>query len=224
MTNVLKSIQLDHNVLKSHYKTMIMFFAIAVAIGTITQTPAVTVAVLMIITAPFLGTYFSVYEKNNLDKLYGVLPLKRFEVVAGRYLYALLLGLVNGIIAGILAYVISLFTGNGMSYLDYLTYLALSFLGFCLFIGIVFPIYFKFPFSKVYVFANLPIYICSVIGVYLIKKTNILKDLGSILQYFTSHQYMIWILGFVIGLFLLFISCLISYAISGLSGMAHGDK
>ena len=220
MTNVLKSIHLDHSILKTHYKALIVLYAIAAVIGIIAQTPAITVAIVIIITAPFLGTYFSVYEKNNLDKLYGVLPLKKSEVVAGRYVYALLLGLVNGIIAGILAYVISLFTGNGMSFPDYLTYLALSFLGFCLFIGIVFPLYFKFPFSKIYIFANLPIYIFGVICTYIIKKTNILKYLVLIIQYFTSHQYMIWILGFGLGLFLLFISCLTSYAISNENQMA----
>ncbi|MDD9149803.1 MULTISPECIES: acyltransferase family protein [unclassified Sporolactobacillus] len=214
MSDVLKSVRLDYYILKSSYKAFVPLYVIAAVIGMLTRKPAITIAVVMIITAPFIGTYFSLYEKNNLNRLYGILPLGKLETVAGRYLYALLLGVVSGIIAGILATVFSLFTGNVMSYLDYLDYLSLSFLGFCLFISIVFPIYFKFPFSKVYILANLPLYLCGVIGLFIIRKTNFLKYVGLIVYYFSSHQYMIWILGFGLGLGLLFISFLLSYAVS----------
>ncbi|MDP4091256.1 MAG: ABC-2 transporter permease [Bacillota bacterium] len=215
MNNVFKSIKLDNYILKTYFRTFIVFYVIATIAGILlAKTPAVIVPIVMIVTAPFIGTYFSVYEKNSLDKLYGVLPLGKFEVVTGRYLYSLLLGMINGIIGGILACIISLITGKGLSFPDYLNYLSVAFLCFSIFIGILLPIYFKFPFSKVYVFANLPIYLCGVVILYLVKKTDILKNLGSTIQYFTDHQYMIWLSGFGLGLLLLFISFLISYAIS----------
>ncbi len=57
------------------------------------------------ISAPVVGLYFLLYEKNNLTQLYGILPLRKKEVVIGRYLYALAFGIVNGFAASILAYI-----------------------------------------------------------------------------------------------------------------------
>ena len=213
MSNVLKSIRLDNYILKAYYKAFIAVYAIAIIIGIITKIPALTVAIVLVITAPFIGTYFSVYEKNNLSKLYGILPLRKFEVVIGRYLYAFFLCVINGIVSVILAYIISLFLNKRMDYITLITILSASFFYFCLFIAVQFPIYFKYSFSKVYIFSNLPFYLVFVIGAYIFTKTDILKNLNQIIQYFTSHQNMIWVAGLGLGLILLVISCPLSYLI-----------
>ncbi|HZK70196.1 MAG TPA: ABC-2 transporter permease [Clostridia bacterium] len=213
MSNVLKSIRLDNYILKAYYKTFIVVYVIAILIGIISQIPALTVVVVMVITAPFIGTYFSVYEKNNLNKLYGILPIGKYEVVIGRYLYALFLGIINGIVSGILAYIISIFINKGMDHLTFITCLSASFLYFCLFIAVEFPVYFKYAFSKVYIFTSLPFYLVFVVGAFIFKKTDILQYLSQIIQYFTSHQNMIWVTGIGLGLILLIISCPLSYFI-----------
>jgi len=213
MSNVLKSIRLDNYILKAYYKTFIVVYVIAILIGIISQIPALTVVVVMVITAPFIGTYFSVYEKNNLNKLYGILPIGKYEVVIGRYLYALFFGIINGIVSGILAYIISIFINKGMDHLTFITCLSASFLYFCLFIAVEFPVYFKYAFSKVYIFTSLPFYLVFVVGAFIFKKTDILQHLSQIIQYFTSHQNMIWVTGIGLGLILLIISCPLSYFI-----------
>ncbi|MDP4159078.1 MAG: ABC-2 transporter permease, partial [Bacillota bacterium] len=88
MNSVFKSVKLDNYIMKPYYRAFILLFAVAAAVGVLTKIPAITVTVVLIISAPFNGTYFSAYEKNNLDKLYGVLPLRKLDVVTGRYLYA----------------------------------------------------------------------------------------------------------------------------------------
>jgi hypothetical protein len=213
MSDVLKSIKLDHYILKAYYKAFMMVYVIAIIIGIITQIPALIVAIVLVITAPFIGVYFSIYEKNNLNKLYGILPLGKFDVVIGRYLYALFFGTINGIVSGILAYIISLFLPKGMDHLTFIICLSVSFLYFCLFIAVHFPIYFKYAFSKVYILTNLPSYLIFVIAAYIFKKTDILTHLSQIIQYFTSHQDMIWLTGIGLGLILLIISCPLSYLI-----------
>jgi hypothetical protein len=210
MSNVLKSIRLDNYILKAYYKAFIVVYVIAILIGIISQIPVLTVVVVMVITAPFIGTYFSVYEKNNLTKLYGILPIGKYEVVIGRYLYALFFGIINGIISGILAYIISIFIKKGMDHLTFITCLSASFLYFCLFIAVEFPVYFKYSFSKVYIFTSLPFYLVFVVGAFIFKKTDILQHLSQIIQYFTSHQNMIWVTGIGLGLILLIISCPLS--------------
>ncbi len=213
MRNIFKSIKLDHAILKSYYKTMILYYVIGTVVGTISQNPAIAIAIVTIITAPFSGTYFSVYEKNNLNKLYGILPLNRSEVVIGRYLFALMIGVMNAVISIILAYILSYFVGSGISRLDFILYSSISFVFFCIFIGILFPLYNKFAFSKIYLYANLPIYILGVLGVFIVKRTNILKNIGQTLQYFNTHQNMIWITCIGIGLILLLLSCTLSIMI-----------
>ena len=213
MLNVLKSVGLDHYIFKSYYKTLIVLYIIAAIIGIISQIPIITVSVVIAISAPFIGTIFSVYEKNNLNKLYGILPIGKHEVVIGRYLYALFFVIINGIVSGVLAYVISLFVNKEMSQLEILTYLSASLLFFILYIAIDFPLFFKFTFSKIYVLTNLPFYLLFVIGFFIVKKTDTLKNLTQIIQYFTDHQNMIWVIGIGLGLILLCISVPLSCAI-----------
>jgi hypothetical protein len=202
--------KLDAYILKPYYKAFIVLYVIASVIGALTKIQVLTIVFIMIITAPFIGLYFSVYEKNGLSRLYGILPLGKTEVVIGRYLYALFLGIANGIVSVVQAYIISYFTGVEIDYLTLITVISVSFLYFCLFVAVLFPIYFRFPFSKVYIFANLPLYLIGVAGIFVIKKTDFLKNLGNTIQYFTSNQNMIWVMGFGAGLILLAISLYLS--------------
>ena len=108
MSNILKSIKLDHDIMKSRYPMFIIGYIIGVFFAVITKIPIYGALIIMVISTPITGQYFSVYEKNNLEKLYGVLPLRKSEVVIGRYLYALCIVVINGIIAAIVAYIVSI--------------------------------------------------------------------------------------------------------------------
>lgn len=56
----------------------------------------------MVFAVTSCGTVFSTHEKSRSDKLYGILPLKKSEMIIGRYLYALIIGAVYVVITGIL--------------------------------------------------------------------------------------------------------------------------
>ena len=175
---------------------------------------AVAIPVVMVVAAPFISVYFLIYERNNLSKLYGILPLRRSEVVIGRYTYALLFGILNEVFSGILAYILSLILHAGISYLEFLTLFSVGFLYVCLYISIQLPLYFRFPFSKVYIFSNLPVYLVAVFLVYLVKRTDILHQLSQVIQYSPSNQELIWVVtGLGLGLLLLLISCPLSFLI-----------
>lgn len=161
-----------------------------------------------------VGTYFLIYERDNLDKLYGILLLRKFSIITGRYLFALCLGIINGIGAGILAYIISPFVNARMDNIALMTYLCASFLYYCLYIALVLPIYFKYTFSKGQVFVNLPLMLV-VAGIILSTRQTI--QAGELTQYINSHQYMIWASGIGMGLILLTVLCSLSYLIYGKS-------
>ncbi|KLU63372.1 glucans biosynthesis protein [Peptococcaceae bacterium CEB3] len=213
MSNILKSIKLDHNIMKSRYPMFMIAYILGVFLAVISKTPILGAFVVMVISALLTGQYFSIYEKNSLEKLYGVLPLKASEVVIGRYLYALCIIVINGIIAAIVAYIISFLTHKGMNSDQSLTFLSGGFLYVCLMIAVIFPLYFKFPFSKVYIFSNLPFYLIFPITFALTKKKNVLEQTGPKVQYLASHSNMIVVIGLCLGLILVALSCLLSCAL-----------
>ncbi len=207
MADILKSVKLDHAVLKAYYKIYMMVYVLAAIIAVVFKIPVITIPVVMVVAAPFISVYFFAYERNNLSKLYGILPLKRSEVVNGRYTYALLFGILNEVFSGILATILSLILNVGISYLEFLTFFSAGFLYVCLYISIQLPLYFRFPFSKVYIFSNLPVYLVAVFLAYLIKKTNFLHQLNQVIPYSSSNQTMIWVItGIGLGLILVMIS------------------
>lgn len=206
MNNILKSIRLNYYTAKSIYKTLVIIYALAIFLGLLTQPPVIFMVV-MIFSAVFSGMIFSISEKNNLSNLYGILPLGKFEVVTGRYLYALFFGIINEIVSGILVYIIFAFANKGMDTVTLIFSFSISFLYFCLAIGVSFPIYFKFGFSKAYVFTMVPLYIVFISIIFIIRKTSFLNSLKQIVQYFISNPNMIWVAGIGLGLILLIISC-----------------
>ncbi|MFL0246289.1 acyltransferase family protein [Candidatus Clostridium stratigraminis] len=210
MNNILKSIKLDHNIMKSRYP-MFVIDIIGVFFAFITKIPIYGALIIMVISTPIAGQYFNIYEKDNLEKLYGILPLKKSEIVIGRYLYALCIIVLNGIMAAIVAYSVSIFTNKGMNSLEFLTYMSVGFLYACLMTAVIFPLYFKFSFSKVYIFSNLPFYLIFVLLFVLTRKTNVLQQTA---QYLTFNLGMIAAMGFFLGLILLALSCLLSCALT----------
>ena len=214
MANILKSVKLDHAVLKAYYMIFMGVYVLATIIAIVFKIPAITIPVVMVVAAPFISVYFFAYERNNLSKLYGILPLRRSEVVIGRYTYALLFGILNEVFSGILAYLLSRILNVGISSLEFLTFFSAGFLYVCLYISIQLPLYFRFQFSKVYIFSNLPVYLVAVFLVYLLKRTGFLHHLSQVIQYFPSSQEIIWaITGLGLGLILVMISCRLSFLI-----------
>ncbi|ATW23498.1 acyltransferase family protein [Candidatus Formimonas warabiya] len=212
MSNILKSIKLDHDIMKSRYPMFMIAYILGIFLAVISKTPIFGALVVMVISAPLTGQYFSIYEKNNLEKLYGVLPLRKSEVVIGRYIYALCVIVINGIIAVLIAYIISFLTNKGMSSAESLTYLSAAFFYVCLMIAVIFPLYFKFPFSKVYVFSNLPFYLIFIITFAFTRKTNVLQHTGPVVQSLASN-FIIVAIGFGLGLVLLALSSFLSCAL-----------
>ncbi|MGA2763264.1 MAG: ABC-2 transporter permease [Spirochaetia bacterium] len=206
MSNVINSMRLDFHIQKSKYMAFFALgYALAIVLGVVTRTPYVSVLIAMIISAAFSSSVFLVSERNNLGRLYGMLPLRKSELVLGRYVYTLLFGLANATAASLLTYIISIVTGNTLAFLDLSAYLCASFLYFCLFTGIVFPVYFRFGFSKNYLLTNVPLYILYAAGYGLVRKGN-LKDLYGVIRYFTKNPGMIWLDGVGGGLVLLTVS------------------
>ena len=214
MSSVLKTLRLDYYVIKSSNKLFIgIAYLIALLIGSFTQYAYLMVLIVMLISAVSSGMFFSVYEKNNLSRLYGILPVGRTKIVAGRYLYALAFCIANEIAAGILMYLFGFILKNDMTSLEFSASLSAGFLFYCFFIGILYPIYIRFGFTKVYVIANLPFYLIFIGSLILSKKAGTLTALENIIQYFTNNPAMVWVIGVGGGLVLICLSFILARAL-----------
>jgi len=212
MNNILNSIKLDYYILKSaDLRRLAIVAFVPLLVGGLSKNPPLILGMSMFIGGFFMSTMFAVVEKNNLNKLYGILPVKKQETVIGRYLFTLICGVAIAALASILAFAVSLVLQVGLDGFTFAAWLSGSFLLFCLIISIQFPLYFKYDFSKLVAFANLPYILIVVAGSYVVKKDPEL--FAKTLAFFIQNPYTIWILGIVGGLALLAISIFISIAL-----------
>lgn len=210
MNRILNATKLDFYAGKSALNMTAILLLFAIVIGALAKGAIYTMIFTMVFAVTSSGSIFSIHEKSHSDKLYGILPLKKFEMIMGRYLFALIIGAVYVVIAGILGCIMSRITGDSLNALSYWATLALAFIYFSFAVSISYPIYLKFSFEKAYVFTMLPMYVIAVLILVLTKKTNFISDLGDIIQFFTDNQILIPILGLLCGLILMTISGLVA--------------
>lgn len=210
MNRILNATKLDFFASKSALKMTGILLLLATFIGALTKGPIYTMIFTMVFSVTSCGTIFSTHEKSHSDKLYGILPLKKSEMIVGRYLYALIIGAVFTVFAGILGLVMTRITNVSLDSFTFWTTLMLAFIYFSFAVSVSYPIYLKFSFAKAYVFTMLPMYVIAVLILILSKKTNFISNLSQVMRYFTENQVLIPILGILIGLLLLAISALIA--------------
>jgi len=213
MNRIQNAIKLDFYTIRSA-STALMLSVIAIVvsslIGVATKQPVFTLAFFMVFAVLVSSTVFSINEKCRSEKLYGILPLKKSDMITGRYLYGLIIGVVGLAVAIVLTLVISAIRGNGPDIFLFLLVLALGFAYYCLGIGISFPIYFKFTYTKAYVFTMLPVYFVYLVGMLLARKTGFLNSLDQSVGFFSTHLALIPVIGVAAGLIFLAVSAVIS--------------
>lgn len=206
MNRTLNATKLDFFASKSALGMTAILLLIGIVIGALAHGPIYTMIFTMVFSVTSCGSIFSIHEKSHSDKLYGILPLKKSEVILGRYLYALIIGAVYTVIAGILGLVMSQIMNVSMDSFTFWTTLMLAFIYFSFSVSVSYPIYLKFSFSKAYIFTMLPMYVIAVLILVLSKKTNFIGDFGKAMQFFMNNQILIPLFGILTGLILLVVS------------------
>jgi len=216
MNRILSATKLDFYAGKNMLRLTAALAIIAIIVGIVAHGPEYAMFFTMIFGVTSCGSVFQVHEKSNSDKLYGILPLKKSEMILGRYLYGLIIGLVYIVFAGILGAILWKIMGSSanLTTLGYWATLGAGFVYFGFAMGVAFPIYFKFSFSKAYVFTMLPMYIIAVLFLILTRKnSNFVSDLSQMIKFFTDHMALAPIFGLLGGLILLGISLFIANVI-----------
>ena len=92
MSNILKATRLDFSLVKPYVKVIGFTMLLPIAFVAINRSLQTGVSFAMCLIAMTTGYTFSVAEKNNMVRLYGMLPVKKRELVIGRYLLILAQG------------------------------------------------------------------------------------------------------------------------------------
>jgi hypothetical protein len=212
MNNIFQVLKLDYYTVKTAYSKIIFVYPISILLGLLTQ-PIMPIIIIMFFCVSFSGLTFSIIEKNGCEKLYGILPIHRKEIVTGRYLYGFILGILNLIISIILAYIISILSKQQMDTFTLFLSIIFVFCYYCFAVSISYPIYYKIGFSKSYIFITMPMYLLILLMVFLSKKTNFIETIGQVLQYFYNHYILFFLFGFILSISMLIISFIFSYSI-----------
>jgi ABC-2 family transporter protein len=214
MTGLPLAIRLDHRIMRPRYPMLLLLLAIGVTVGNLSGSPLTSIALVTLITAPIGGSYFAVYEANRLDHLYGTLPLKRTAAEVGIYAHTVILVAANGLLASVMGWGIGLLQHLSVSGWSITATFALSFLGACVYIGLLFPVYLTVPFSKVYILTNVPFYVVTIGLVYVTKRTDWLTGLAAVDTFYHQHPGWASALTVATGFALLAISWAIAHAVT----------
>lgn len=210
MNRVLNATKLDFFASKSSLGMTAFLLLIGIVIGALAHGPIYTMLFTMVFAVTSCGSIFPTHERSHSDKLYGILPLKKAEMILGRYLFALVIGAGYTVIAGILGSVMSQIMKVSMDSFTFWATLMLAFIYFSFAVSVSYPIYLKFSFAKAYLFTMLPMYVIAVLILVLAKKTDFMSNLGQAMNFFTDHQVLIPVFGILSGLVLLAVSALIA--------------
>ena len=157
MSNILKLIQLDKALLKPYYKyfLIIIICTVPIMFGYKDIISSMVFAIIMIsVTSSYT---FSVAEKNDLNRLYGLLPVSKNDIVTGRYIFTALIGLVGMLISLILNLIILTIVKVPFTLDEVILSIDVGMILYFLFTAIQLPGFFKFGALKGRAFTFIPL-------------------------------------------------------------------
>ncbi|WP_313561634.1 ABC-2 transporter permease, partial [Ruminiclostridium cellobioparum] len=144
MNNVIKMIKLDISLIKPYSKSLLIVFLVPLIVIFGTQDIISGVIFCMSIMAMTSSYTFSIAEKNDLNRLYGLLPVTKRDVVTGRYMFSALTGVIAVLFGVVMNVVILTFTKKSFSYQDTVIAVSVGLMLYTLFTAIQLPGFFKF--------------------------------------------------------------------------------
>jgi ABC-type transport system involved in multi-copper enzyme maturation permease subunit len=126
-------------------------------IGFGTGSTATSIGLLLMYGLIYTTYPFAVGDKNGIDTLYATLPIKKSDVVLGRYLFAVAWNFFIALIAIAVSLVLVTVTSMQMSNIEIVASVFAMFFVFTFIGAIQLPIYFKFGYAKAKFLAYLPL-------------------------------------------------------------------
>lgn len=157
MNNILKSTKLDFSLVKPYIKVIGFTMLLPIAFAAINRSILTGVSFAMCFIAMTTGYTFSVTEKNNMERLYGILPIKKSEMVTGRYLFVLALGALALVVSLITQPLVLRAMGESVGTLGMISAAIGGLFLFALYTVFQIPGYYKYGAIKGRVFMYIPV-------------------------------------------------------------------
>lgn len=103
------------------------------------------------------GYTFSITEKNSMERLYGILPIRKSAMVIGRYIFIIIMGFAALLFSLAAHPVILTILGETISIFEFVSAAAIGIFLFALYTVFQLPGYYKFGSIKGRVFMYLPV-------------------------------------------------------------------
>lgn len=103
------------------------------------------------------GYTFSVTEKNSMERLYGILPIRKSDLVIGRYIFIIIMGFTALIFSLAVHPFILTILGETISIFDFISAATIGILLFALYTVFQLPGYYKLGSIKGRVFMYIPV-------------------------------------------------------------------
>lgn len=157
MNNILKAAKLDHALIKPYIKVICFTLLLPIAYAAVNRSLLTGVSFAMCFIAMTTGYTFSVMEKNGMDRLYGILPVRKSDMVLGRYFFILVLGALALVVSLITHPLVLRAIGETVGLLDILNAAMIGLLLFALYTAFQIPGYYKYGSIKGRVFMYIPV-------------------------------------------------------------------
>lgn len=157
MSTVWKAAQLDLALVRPYAKVIGFTLLLPIAFAAVNRSLLTGVSFAMCFIAMTTGYPFSIMEKNHMERLYGLLPARRGELVLGRYLYVLALGLLSLAVSLAVQPIVLRALGETVTPADIVAAGAAGLLLFTLYTMFQLPGYYKFGAIKGRIFMYIPV-------------------------------------------------------------------
>jgi len=157
MNNIWKSAKLDFSLVKPYVKTICFTMILPVIFAAINRSLLTGISFAMCFIAMTTGYTFSITEKNSMERLYGILPIRKRDMVIGRYIFVIIMGLTALIFSLVVHPVILTILGETISIFDFINAAIIGIFLFALYTVFQLPGYYKFGSIKGRVFMYIPV-------------------------------------------------------------------
>jgi len=216
MKNINSLLKLDFYTMKGLHIRLFVMFIVSLIIGSFSG-PNIVIIINLFGLIFVISGFYQVAHQSNFNKLYSILPVRKSEIIKGRYLfilsYLLLLSLIAFILFCILSYVMN---KQGML-IQGITTLSLSIILTSLVISIQLPVYFKFEYTKASFLVIVPFLIIFALGnaavAHLLKVEGFVDKVRNLITYFENNIFLLLISSIGICLCFMLLSCYVSILI-----------
>ena len=157
MRDIWRTTKMDFSLIRPYVKTICFTMILPVVFAAINRSLLTGVSFAMCFIAMTTGYTFSIVEKNAMERLYGILPIRKSDLVVGRYIFIIIMGLTALIFSLIVHPVILTFLGVPISAAEFAGAATIGIFLFALYTVFQLPGYYKLGSIKGRVFMYIPV-------------------------------------------------------------------